>query len=74
MIRGYSCPLAVAVRENPRVCLAVEKLLGEVLGVEVQERCDRSSEAVRCCFAIRAGESPSARSNTPPAESGGNPA
>ncbi len=75
VIQGYSCPLAVAVRENPHVCLAVEKLLSEVLGVEVRERCDRSSEAVRCCFAVRvAGESPSAQSNTPPAESGGNPA
>jgi predicted ArsR family transcriptional regulator len=75
VIRGYSCPLAVAVRENPHVCLALEKLLSEVLGVEVQECCDRSSEAVRCCFEVRvAEESPSAQSNTPPAESGGNPA
>lgn len=52
-IRGYNCPLAVAVRQNPRVCLAVEALLSELLGTSVREHCDRSGERMRCCFEVR---------------------
>jgi predicted ArsR family transcriptional regulator len=51
-IRGYSCPLAEAVKENPRICLAVEALLSELLGTNVREQCDRSGERARCCFQI----------------------
>lgn len=51
-IRGHSCPLAVAVHENPRICLAIEALLSELLGAEVRERCDRNGERARCCFEI----------------------
>jgi predicted ArsR family transcriptional regulator len=53
-VRGFSCPLALAVKENPRVCLAVEALLSGMLGVPVQEHCDRSSDRVQCCFEIGA--------------------
>jgi predicted ArsR family transcriptional regulator len=78
VIRGYSCPLAIAVRENPRVCLAVETLLAELLGVEVRERCDRSTETMRCCFQIvqdvKASEPSRSRRGTPPGESRGSPA
>jgi predicted ArsR family transcriptional regulator len=78
VIRGYSCPLAIAVRENPRVCLAMETLLRELLGVEVRERCDRSTENVRCCFHIEqsiTGSEPSqSPRNTPPGESPETPA
>jgi predicted ArsR family transcriptional regulator len=51
-VRGFSCPLTAAVRENPRVCLAVQTLLSEVLEVPVREQCDRSTERVQCCFEI----------------------
>jgi predicted ArsR family transcriptional regulator len=57
-VRGYSCPLAAAVRENPRTCLAVESLLSELLGVPVREHCDRSSERVQCCFEIGTPSTP----------------
>jgi predicted ArsR family transcriptional regulator len=51
-IRGYSCPLGLAVQENPRVCVAVEALLSELLGATVQEHCDREGERARCCFEV----------------------
>jgi predicted ArsR family transcriptional regulator len=51
-IRGRSCPLGVVVRENPRICVAVETLLSELLGTPVRERCDRSGERARCCFDV----------------------
>jgi len=54
VIRGYSCPLALAVRENPRVCEAVEALLSRHVGKPVRERCERG-ERVRCCFEVVGG-------------------
>jgi len=51
-VKGFSCPLATAVKENPRVCVVIESLLSELLGVEVREHCDRSAERARCCFEI----------------------
>ena len=52
MIRGFSCPLGLAVQENPRTCLAIEALLTELIGRPVRECCDRSGEKARCCFEI----------------------
>jgi predicted ArsR family transcriptional regulator len=52
VIRGYSCPLNVAVRDNPAVCRALEALLSDLLGTEVRERCDRQGERARCCFEV----------------------
>lgn len=52
VLRGFSCPLGVAVRERPQVCLALESLLGEVVGGRVQECCDRTGDRARCCFQI----------------------
>ena len=51
-IRGFSCPLDVVVRENPRVCLAIEALLSELTGAPMKECCDRSGERARCCFEV----------------------
>jgi predicted ArsR family transcriptional regulator len=54
-IRGRSCPLAVAVQENPRICVAIEALLSELLGTTVREHCDRNGERARCCFEVVGG-------------------
>ena len=54
-LRGYSCPLADAVRAHPATCQAAESLVAEVVGARVRERCDRSGRP-RCCFEILAGE------------------
>lgn len=51
-IRGVSCPLGALVRERPQICGALEALLGEVVGGPVRERCDRTTERPRCCFAL----------------------
>jgi predicted ArsR family transcriptional regulator len=52
MIRGYSCPLALAVRENPGVCVAVQALLSRYIGEHVIEHCDREGERVHCRFEV----------------------
>jgi predicted ArsR family transcriptional regulator len=43
VIRGYSCPLAAAVPGHPAVCSLAETLLTDLVGVPVQECCDRGS-------------------------------
>ena len=54
VLRGYSCPLADAVRAHPTTCRAVETLVAELLGVPVQEHCDRGTRP-RCCFELNRG-------------------
>jgi predicted ArsR family transcriptional regulator len=51
MLRGFSCPLADAVRTHPAMCQAVESLVAELVGGPVQERCDRGARP-RCCFEL----------------------
>jgi predicted ArsR family transcriptional regulator len=51
VIQGYSCPLATVVPGHPEVCLLVESLLTELVGVKVEERCDRNEKA-RCRFVV----------------------
>jgi DeoR family suf operon transcriptional repressor len=51
VIRGAGCPLAALTGKHPAVCLAMESLLTEVLGVEVHECCDREGRP-NCCFEI----------------------
>ena len=50
-LRGYSCPLADAVRAHPATCQAVESMVAELTGGTVQERCDRAGRP-RCCFEL----------------------
>jgi predicted ArsR family transcriptional regulator len=51
VIRGFGCPLAALTGKHPGVCLAMESLVAEVVGVPVHECCDRS-ERPQCCFEI----------------------
>jgi predicted ArsR family transcriptional regulator len=50
-IRGYSCPLAAAVPGHPEVCHLAETLLTELVGVPIQEHCERTGTP-RCCFVM----------------------
>lgn len=50
-IRGYSCPLSASVSEHPEVCVLAEALLTEIVGVPVQEICERDG-VPRCAFRI----------------------
>jgi predicted ArsR family transcriptional regulator len=52
VLRGYSCPLADAVRAHPGTCHATETLVTEVVGAPVQECCERGARP-RCRFEIR---------------------
>src|SRR6266581_2306535 len=52
-IQGYSCPLAAVVPDHPEVCRLAESLLTELIGVPVQEQCDRN-EKVSCRFVVPA--------------------
>jgi predicted ArsR family transcriptional regulator len=53
VIRGVGCPLAALTGKHPGVCLAMESLVAEVVGVPVRECCDRA-EQPQCCFEIHA--------------------
>jgi predicted ArsR family transcriptional regulator len=54
IIRGVGCPLSALTGKHPGVCLAMESLVAEIVGVPVRECCDRS-ERPQCCFEIRRG-------------------
>jgi DeoR family transcriptional regulator, suf operon transcriptional repressor len=51
VIRGAGCPLAALTGKSPGVCLAMERLVSEVVGASARECCDRT-ERPRCCFEI----------------------
>ena len=51
VIRGYSCPLTAVVPGHPEVCQLAEALLTELVGITINEHCDRS-ENPRCCFEV----------------------
>ena len=60
VIRGAGCPLAAITGKHRGVCLAMESLVTEIVGVPVRECCDREGRP-RCCFEI---ESRSGRRST----------
>jgi len=53
VIRGASCPLATVVRDHPEVCRLAEALLTELIGMPVEERCERGKK-MNCCFVVPA--------------------
>jgi predicted ArsR family transcriptional regulator len=53
-IRGAGCPLAALTGKHRGVCLAMESLVTEIVGVSVRECCDRDDRP-RCCFEIDTG-------------------
>ena len=60
VIRGAGCPLAAVTGKHRGVCLAMESLVTEIVGVPVRECCDREGRP-RCCFEV---ESRSGRRST----------
>ena len=52
-IRGYRCPFAAVVQEHPAVCDLAETLLSELVGVPIQEQCERTG-LVPCRFVVPA--------------------
>jgi predicted ArsR family transcriptional regulator len=56
VIRGVGCPLAALTGKHRGVCLAMESLVTELVGVPVHECCDREDRP-RCCFEVEGGHS-----------------
>jgi predicted ArsR family transcriptional regulator len=53
LLRGYACPLAAAVRAEPRACHVIEELVSALVDAPVRECCDRSASP-RCRFEVLA--------------------
>ena len=51
VIRGARCPLAALTGKHRGVCLAMESLVTEIVGVPVRECCGRNGRP-RCCFEV----------------------
>jgi predicted ArsR family transcriptional regulator len=60
VIRGASCPLSALTGKHPSVCLAMESLVSEIVGVRARECCERD-ERPRCCFVISNGKASARR-------------
>jgi predicted ArsR family transcriptional regulator len=55
LVRGLGCPLGEVVRQDARVCVAMQSLLAAVIGVPVRESCERGTRPA-CRFEIELGE------------------
>jgi predicted ArsR family transcriptional regulator len=53
IIKGYGCPLAEAVAAHAGICVAMESLMSELIGVPVHQHCDRG-ETSSCRFEVDA--------------------
>ena len=51
VIRSCSCPIASVIAVHPEVCEMFASLLGEILGAEVSESCEKG-ESARCRFEL----------------------
>src|SRR5215472_10009288 len=49
VIQGHSCPLAAVVPGHSEVCRLTASLVTDLVGLPVQEHCDRSEKGC-CCF------------------------
>jgi predicted ArsR family transcriptional regulator len=54
IIKGYGCPLADAVASHAGICVAMESLMSELIGVPVRQKCDQG-QTPSCRFEV-AGE------------------
>ena len=51
IIKGHGCPLSEAVSAHAGICIAIESLMTELIGVPVHRRCDRG-EKPSCRFEV----------------------
>ena len=51
VIESWSCPLAAVVVAHPELCQLIEAMLTDIIGLPVQEQCDRR-QPPRCSFAV----------------------
>jgi predicted ArsR family transcriptional regulator len=50
-LRGYACPLSVAVARRPELCRAVETLVAEIVQAPVRQCCEHGARP-RCAFIV----------------------
>jgi predicted ArsR family transcriptional regulator len=50
-VRACGCPLASVTASHPEICDLLGRVLTDLLGTKVRERCDRA-ESPRCCFEV----------------------
>jgi predicted ArsR family transcriptional regulator len=55
VIRGHSCPLAVAVGGSADTCMLAESLLTDIVGLPVRQTCD-TGPPPRCRFEVDAAD------------------
>ena len=55
MIKSNHCPFASVIAEHPEACKIAEALVEEIVGVRVEEHCDRTSTP-KCRFEIKTNE------------------
>jgi predicted ArsR family transcriptional regulator len=55
-IQSNYCPFAAVVSEHPETCRLAEAMIEEIVGLPVNEHCDRTTPAPRCRFEIRTNE------------------
>lgn len=53
-IRGWSCPFSEVSPGHPELCAMVARLLAEVTGLTVRDRCERTPGAPHCAFQVAA--------------------
>ena len=51
-VRGFGCPFSQVVKEHPKLCLVAQVLVGELLGREVREQCERGDRP-KCSFLVK---------------------
>jgi predicted ArsR family transcriptional regulator len=54
VVRSCSCPIASVTADHPELCGLFARLIGEVLGAHVRERCERG-DSPRCHFEVNRG-------------------
>jgi predicted ArsR family transcriptional regulator len=50
-VQGFGCPFSQVVNAHPELCVMAQMLFSQLLGVELQEECQRGDKP-KCCFRI----------------------
>ncbi len=53
VIRGFDCPLTAAVASHPCACRLAEVLLADLVGMPVEECCNKQAPRPQCAFRVR---------------------
>jgi predicted ArsR family transcriptional regulator len=57
VIRGFDCPLTAAVASHPCACRLAEAMLVDLVGMPVEECCNKQGTLPRCEFRVKLADS-----------------